>query len=100
MTEHVERQAVYFRVFFALMVLTGLTVWVSYLDLGDLSVAVALLIAATKALLVILFFMHVRHSPALTQAAVGAGILWLIILLVLTLSDYYSREWLPAPSGW
>lgn len=100
MIHHVEPKSVYFKVFAALMALTSLTVWVSYHDLGDLSIVVALAIALTKALLVILFFMHVRHSPPLTRVAVAGGFLWLAILLALTFSDYFSRDWLPAPSGW
>lgn len=100
MIHHVEPKSVYFKVFAALMALTALTVWVSYRDLGDLSIVVALAIAVTKALLVILYFMHVRHSPPLTRVVVVGGFLWLVILLVLTLSDYFSRNWLPAPPGW
>ncbi len=100
MMHRVEPKSVYFKVFAALMALTTLTVWVSYYDLGDFSIAAALAIAVTKALLVILFFMHVRHSPPLTRVAVAGGFLWLVILLVLTLSDYFSRGWLPSPSGW
>jgi cytochrome c oxidase subunit 4 len=100
MTHKVESKSLYFKVFAALMALTVLTVWVSYYDMGDLSIVVALAIAVSKALLVILFFMHVRHSPPLTQIAVAGGFLWLVILLLLTLSDYVSREWLPLPSGW
>ena len=77
--------------------LTGLTVWVAYLDLGFLNVAVALGIAVTKAALVILYFMHVRYSSRLTWVVVSSGFFWLGILIVLGLSDYLSRGWLPQP---
>ena len=100
MTHHVEPKRMYFAVFGALMVLTVLTVWVATVDLGALNIVVALAIATSKALLVVLFFMHVRHSPPLTQVVIAAGFLWLIILLVLLLSDYFSRSWLPVPSAW
>ena len=56
----------YFLVFGALMVLTILTVWVSRIDLGTMNTAVAMAIAILKALIVILWFMHVIHSPRLT----------------------------------
>ena len=67
-----------------------------FIDLGgNLNTVVAMLIAACKALLVILFFMHVRYSSRLTWVFVSAGFFWLMILLSLTLADVLSRHWLP-----
>ena len=100
MTTHVEPKKTYYGIFAALMALTALTVWVSYIDIGNLSIVVALAIAVTKATLVALFFMHVRHSPRLTKFVIAAGFGWLIILIGVTLSDYASRGWLPFPKGW
>ncbi|HEX2445331.1 MAG TPA: cytochrome C oxidase subunit IV family protein [Vicinamibacterales bacterium] len=97
MSEHIVPRSVYYAVFVTLMVLTGLTVWVAYLDLGFLNVAVALGIAVTKAALVVLYFMHVRYSTRLTWVVVSSGFFWLGILIVLGLSDYLSRGWLPQP---
>jgi cytochrome c oxidase subunit IV len=97
MSEHVVPRSVYSAVFATLMVLTGVTVWIAYLDLGFLNVAVALGIAVTKATLVILYFMHVRYSTRLTWVVVASGFFWLGILVVLGLSDYLSRGWLPLP---
>ena len=51
----------------------------------------ALTIATFKAILVILFFMHVYHTTRLTKLVVVSGLLWLVILIALTLSDYFSR---------
>ncbi len=76
------------------MVLTVLTVFVATLDLGRFNAIVALSIAVLKAMLVVLYFMHVRYSSKLTWAFVGAGFFWLAILFALTLSDYFSRPWL------
>jgi cytochrome c oxidase subunit 4 len=84
----------YFAVFVALLALTALTTGVAFLDLGGVgNVAVALAIAAGKAALVALYFMHLRYSSRLTVLFAGAGIFWLGILLVLTMSDYLSRGW-------
>jgi cytochrome c oxidase subunit 4 len=83
----------YFLVFGALMVLTVLTVWVSRIDLGALNTAVAMAIAIVKALVVILWFMHVIHSPRLTWIVVISSFLWLGVLFVLTFSDYLTRHW-------
>ena len=59
--------------------------------MGPWNVVTALLIAVAKALLVILFFMHVRHSSKLTWIFAGAAFLWLTLLLGLTLSEYWFR---------
>lgn len=81
----------YYSVFGALLVLTLLTTGIAYADLGPFNVAVALTIAVVKALLVVLFFMHLKHSSHLVQIFAGAGVFWLLILLTFTLSDYLSR---------
>jgi cytochrome c oxidase subunit 4 len=96
MSEHVVSRKIYFTIFTALMILTALTVWVANFDLGKWNAVVALTIAVIKALLVVLYFMHVRYSSRLTMAFVAAGFVWLIIMIALTLSDYVTRPWIPA----
>lgn len=82
----------YFAVFTALLALTALTTGVAFIDLGGIgNIAVALTIAVIKAVLVALYFMHLRYSSPLTVIFAGAGIFWLGILVALTLSDYISR---------
>ncbi len=88
------RPPTYFLIFAALLLLTGATVLVAYLPLGEWHTVLALAIAVTKALLVVLFFMHLLHSTRLTWLVAGAGVLWLGIMFVLTLSDYWTRHWL------
>jgi cytochrome c oxidase subunit 4 len=84
----------YLAVFFALLALTIVTTTVAFVDLGGpFNVVAALSIAVAKALLVGLFFMHLRYSTRLTWLFAGAGIFWLGILLALTISDYVSRGW-------
>ena len=94
----VPRQ-LYYRVFVALLGLTLLTVGVAFLDLGSLNTIIALTIAVVKALLVLLFFMHLRYSSSLIWIVWGAGIFWVMLLLTITLSDYLTRSWLPV-AGW
>ena len=94
MSQHVVPRKVYFRVFAALLVLTATTTAVSFLDLGPWNTVVALGIAFLKATLVVLFFMHVKYSPRLTQIVIAGGLFWLAIMLALTLSDCLSRGWL------
>jgi len=100
MTHHVIAPRVYALVFATLIVLTLTTVGVSLINLGPLNTVVALVIAACKATLVVLIFMHARYSKPLVWLAIVAGILWLALLIGLTLTDFLSRSWLPQPKGW
>jgi cytochrome c oxidase subunit 4 len=72
---------------------TCLTWAIAFKNLGIFNPVVALTIAVIKAVLVILFFMHVRYSSRLTMVTVAAGFFWLLILITLSLSDYISRDW-------
>jgi cytochrome c oxidase subunit 4 len=74
-----------------LMLLLTLTWGIGYIDLGPFNVIVALAIGITKAMLVVLFFMHIKGSSKLLHLAAGAGVLWLLIMLALTLADYVTR---------
>lgn len=100
MTHHIAPLKLYFGVFGALMALTATTVWVATVDLGPLNIFVALGIAFVKAVLVVLYFMHVKYSERLVQVVVGSALGWLVVMLVLTLSDYFSRSWQTLPVGW
>jgi cytochrome c oxidase subunit 4 len=97
MSDHIVPVRIYYAVFAALMVLTLVTVWVAFYDLGVLNNIAALSIAAIKASLVVLYFMHVRYGSRLISLTVVTAFAWLAILLILTLSDYFSRGWLPFP---
>jgi cytochrome c oxidase subunit IV len=82
----------YALVFLALLVLTGLTTAIAFLDLGgSINTMVALAIAVGKALLVILYFMHVRYSDRLTWVFTAAGFFWLLILIGGTMDDVLTR---------
>ena len=84
----------YLGVFASLLGLTALTTGVAFVDLGGIgNISVALTIAVIKAVLVMLYFMHLRYSSSLTVVFASAGVFWLGIMLVLTLSDYISRGW-------
>jgi|SRR5690349_22707804 cytochrome c oxidase subunit 4 len=93
MSGHVAPKSLYYTVFIALIIGTGLTVLAAEIDLGALNNVVMIAIAGTKALLVILFFMHVRWSTRLTWVVAGSGFFWLLILFGITMADYMSRGW-------
>src|SRR6185436_12721762 len=91
---HVVPARIYLMVFVALLVLTGTTVGVAFIDLGPLNNLVALGVAVLKATLVILFFMGVKYSTRLTGLVIVSGLFALAIMVELTLVNYATRGWL------
>jgi cytochrome c oxidase subunit 4 len=86
-----------FAVYFVLLALTAATVGAAFLDLMYFSAPLALGIASVKALLVMMYFMELRHSPKLFLIIVGNGVFWLTILISLVMADVISRAWLGFP---
>ena len=82
------------RVWLALLVLTGFTVYIANQDLGVLNTPVALLVACMKATLVIAFFMGVKWNTPLTKTVAISGFVWLMILFAMGMNDYLTRGWL------
>ena len=101
--EHIDPLGAYLKVFFALMVLLLITVGAYFLKFdewfgpqwGFLNTMIALIIATTKTALVMLVFMHLRHSTKLTWVIAGAGFIWLCIMITFTFADYLSRTAIP-----
>lgn len=97
--DHGDPLVAYLVVFVSLMVLLVLTVVVykiPFEKIADgqfafLNTVISLLIASTKAVLVMLVFMHLRHSTKLTWVIAAAGFVWLFIMISITFSDYLSR---------
>ena len=98
MSGHVSPIKVYIGIFLTLMALTAITVFVAYINLGQLNKIVALGIASFKATLVVLYFMHVKYASRMTKLVVVSGLFFLGILLTLTMADYGSREWVNPPA--
>lgn len=97
MSEHIVSIKVYVMIFLVLMVGTALTVWAGLQDFpGKMNVIIAMTIAVTKATFVVLYFMHVRYSSRLIWLVFASALFWMAILFALTLSDYWTRGWLPA----
>lgn len=114
--DHVVSPAIYLAVLVALMVLLCLTVTAAFVDLDKFmahvlngerhqgnvyyNMAVAILIAIFKAGLVILFFMHIKYGSRLAWAFAAAGFVWLGIMITLSMSDYFTRNYPPgSPKG-
>lgn len=100
MSHHVVSVKTYLAIFGALMVLTFVTVWVANINFGFLNDVVAMSIAVLKMLLVAMFFMHLKYSGRLLWLIAGAGLIWLVIMFALTLSDYQTRKLQFRPEPW
>jgi len=85
-------KAVYYRVAAILGVLLVLTVLAAELNLGTWNTPLALSIALTKAILIVLYFMHVRYGSPLLWVFAAGGFLWLAILFTLSLADVLTRS--------
>jgi cytochrome c oxidase subunit 4 len=95
---HIVPWTTYFIVYIVLMVLLVATVTAWYFHLGLLGILLGDMIGIVKATIIILYFMHVRYSSKMVWVIAVAGFVWLAILVGLTLSDYFSRGWLPLAS--
>jgi cytochrome c oxidase subunit 4 len=78
---------------FALLAFLGLTIAAAYVNLGPFNTVAAMSIALAKAVLILLFFMHLRDSKPIIWVFAGAGFFWLGIMFALALSDYLTRGW-------
>lgn len=85
---------------FTLVALLGLTLFTSLLgrvDLGPFSFIAGVLIALVKASLIASFFMHALYETKLVRVVLAGGVVWFLILMSLTLTDYVTRGWMPFP---
>ena len=90
---HIVSPLQYSFVFITLLIGTAITVVAANFDMGVFNPIIALAIASTKAVIVILFFMHVKYQSNLIKMTVGAGFFTFLVLITMTLSDYMSRAW-------
>jgi cytochrome c oxidase subunit IV len=90
---HIVTPVTYAIVFATLLVFTGVTVGAAYVDLGIMNPVIALAIASFKAVIVILFFMHVKYQSKLVKLTVISGFFTFLVLTTMTLTDYISRAW-------
>jgi cytochrome c oxidase subunit 4 len=89
------QKKIYLRVWIALLALLLLTWGLAECNLGPFNTVAALSISVTKMLLVVLFFMHGRYEKPLTWIFIIAGLVWFLIMVDLTLSDYLTRGDVP-----
>lgn len=100
MAERIIAPTTYVIVCVLLVVLTVLTVGVSFAHVPSVwHTVIGLVIGVCKASLVVLFFMHALHSPRLTWIVIAVVCFWFGLFFVLTLNDYFSRGMVPFTPG-
>ena len=94
--QHIGLRTLY-TVYGALLVLMLLTFGAAFIDMGPFNFAIAMGIATVKMVLIILYFMHVRFSSKLVWVFSFAAFFWLLIFVIGTLNDYFTRGFLNVP---
>jgi cytochrome c oxidase subunit 4 len=89
----------YLLTFAGLLGLTALTVGIGFIDLGVFNTVIAVVLAATKASLIAMFFMHALYDSRLVRVVLAAGVIWVAILMSLTLADYTTRQFMTYPAN-
>ena len=88
---HVVPKSTYLAIFAWLIALLVLTVLAAHIDLGPWNVPAALAIAIVKAVLIVLFFMHIRYGSPLARLFAFGGFFWLLIMLAFVMTDVKMR---------
>lgn len=88
---HIVSYKTYLYILVALLILTGLSVAVTSVELGPLAVTVALLLASTKSALVLIYFMHLKFDNKLFAIMVGLVLFVFVVVVVITFLDYLFR---------
>lgn len=95
--EHESHVRSYVIVFALLLVLLGATVGAAFIDFHEFlpghfwNMSIAASIAIAKAVLIILFFMHVKTGPRRVVVFAMGGFLWLALMIALFMADYTTR---------
>lgn len=100
MSDEIVEPKLYIKVWAALLALLVATIVLAYVPIGPMHIVSAVGISFAKAILIVLFFMHVKYKRRLVWVFVSAGLFWLCILFALSLGDYLTRNRLPTPTLW
>jgi cytochrome c oxidase subunit IV len=88
---HITSYRTYLKILVALLFLTAITITVTWVNAGQLAVAVAMGIACFKASFVLLYFMHLKFDGLLFRILMGIVFLLILVVFVVTFFDYLFR---------
>jgi len=86
-------------ILFALLFLTAMTVAVTMIDLGSANIVIALVIAAVKGILVLLYFMHLRYESPFNALVIVVALLFVTLMIAFTLIDTHQYSSTLIPPG-
>ncbi|MGH7850115.1 MAG: cytochrome C oxidase subunit IV family protein [Thermodesulfobacteriota bacterium] len=92
---HITSNKTYIIVWAALMVMTAITVYVSYINFGTLNIVIALVVASIKATVVALYFMHLKFEDSITWVFALFPLSLLALLIGMTITDTFTRTIVP-----
>ncbi|HSC34576.1 MAG TPA: cytochrome C oxidase subunit IV family protein [Thermodesulfobacteriota bacterium] len=92
---HITGNKTYVIVWAALMVMTAVTVYVSYINFGILNIVIALVVASIKASIVALYFMHLKFEDSITWVFALFPLSLLALLIGMTITDTFTRTIVP-----
>ena len=88
---HSQGYTIYILIWIGLVVLTGLTVVVAGVDLREVAVLTAMIVASIKSFLVMAFFMHLKYEPPIFRLMFLILLITFAIFMILTFSDVLFR---------
>ncbi len=96
--EQIDLRAHYLA-FAALTALLLLTLLPGYVNFGQFAPVAVVGLAILRAAIIVFYFINLRHTGPLVALFAGIGFFWLLVLFLLTLSDFLTRSWTPV-LGW
>jgi cytochrome c oxidase subunit 4 len=88
---HVVPYRVYFVILAALIILTLLSVAITSIELGQYTVAGALVFAVVKSFLVLTYFMHLKYDKLYIKLMVAFVFVVFVVTIIITFLDYLYR---------
>lgn len=95
METHSLSTKAYLLAFAALMGLLCLNVGLAFLPMGWGNMLAGVVVATAQASVIALVLMHGLFEKPLVRLVIGGALLWFLILVTLTMTDYITRNWLP-----
>ena len=90
--QHITEYKVYGIVLVVLLLLTGLSIWVTHIDLKAWTVGIALLVTCSMAYIILVYFMHLKFENTLIKILVALVFVLFLIFVGITLLEYFTRH--------
>ena len=89
---HITPFSTYMKVFGTLIVLTIITVATARIDMGAMNTVIAMFIATIKAMVVVIWFMHMKYEDTLNRVVFGLAFFFVFVFYTFTAIDIFTRQ--------